>query len=492
MMRSCAHNEVVGLANRYMRDVPSKPTYDRAIVEQCIDELAVILEKANGGPFVPLTIAEFIQGREGYSKRRYLRAADHMARHGVDVYRGSGIKAFVKREFYSERKAPRMIMGRDPIFNILYGRFTVPLEHAMMRVPEFSKGKDFFQRGEQLEPYMHETILENDYSKFEASQTIPVLRQIELGLLKRLFKMFHKIVTTLFNVKMVKRGRTTNGVKFCLVGCRGSGDIDTGLFNTLVNWVAMRYFEIVNKFPSRRFALDGDDSWSAIPRGAPYINTYPQFCFDAKLKLKNHWSDVEYCSAKFVEYRPGRLVLMPNVRKLLNNIGHCKNELFTNCLGHYYYSLGYMYSICFPGFPIFTELSKFLMGITSNPKVRVSKQILDLTNYKFSEAFSLGSPNRVIDYDLTLMNTLLAYDIGHEEYSSIISYFATEKPVILVDKIFRKRGGGCKITVNYDIIEAEANKHLETNVTRSGQYLLTKSMQTINSKILFTRRGSHY
>jgi len=145
-MRNCCHNDVVGLANRYCKVSDNSINYDLGIVNGILDELAQHILRANGGSRMkPITLLDFLDSRSGHSKQRYYKAFSKMQKRQFDPVKDSGIKAFIKNEKYSEHKPPREIMGRDPVFNLLYGRYTIPLEKLLKHIPGFDKGKDFLR-----------------------------------------------------------------------------------------------------------------------------------------------------------------------------------------------------------------------------------------------------------------------------------------------------------------------------------------------------------
>jgi hypothetical protein len=279
-------------------------------------------------------------------------------------------------------------MGRDPRFNLIYGLYTTPLESAMKHLPEISKGRNFKQRGNQFfEKIYGQNIAEVDFSKYESTQRLEILRLVELGLAKRLMcDADYQIFQQLFTAKMRKRGTTLSGTKFEFWYCRGSGDMDTGLFNTLITWVACRYFEIYNKTGHYNFICDGDDNLMKIPIGHPkLVDTFAHFGFEAKLKVLSDYHDAEYCSGRFVQYQPGKFYYVQDVRKMMEQLRIFRKTQFNHCKGTYYHSLGYMYKVLYPDFPLYSSIASFLMRIAPNKRVQV--EMLNEINPSHTEAF---------------------------------------------------------------------------------------------------------
>lgn len=227
IMSNCAHNEYVGLRNRYLKKMDNNTTYITDVVEKILDLLAAKMKPHYNGP---ISLDTFLQGKKGRLRKRYLDCFSSIASKGFDLKKDADCSAFVKNELYNEIKPPRLIINRNPKFGLVYGMFTHAMEEAMMKLPQISKGRNFIERGKQYQDLIHGAwALEGDCSKFEASQRIRLLAQIECGLVKRLdTKLNYARFMKLFWRKMTKNGYTQNGQKFSFTGMRGSGDADTG------------------------------------------------------------------------------------------------------------------------------------------------------------------------------------------------------------------------------------------------------------------------
>lgn len=404
-MATCVHNDIVGLKNRYLKTSTHDFTANITSVNRILDELCHKLRPNFSGP---ISLEEFVSSKKGKLATRYKSSVNEILTGRFDVEKSSRIKAFIKNELYDELKPPRMIMGRDPAFNCQYGRFTTPLEHAMQCLEEVSKGRNFFDRGEQFkEKIFGRWAYECDFSKYEATQRARLLVLIELGIWKRLLSDGdYRIVEKLFITKMLKKGVTLSGTKFNFEWCRGSGDMDTGLFNTLITWVACRYFEDANNLTPGNFIADGDDNVIAVPIGKTCKNTFSEFGLDAKLILRKDYHDIDYCSGKFLQYEPSKFIYVQNVKKIMQNLRVFRKTKFSHCIGAYYYSLGYMYKIMYNNMPIYTDIADFLMSFTLNHK-HVHYDILEELNPEVASAFK-ASKRVNIDFDTPNVRTELA------------------------------------------------------------------------------------
>lgn len=455
-MRGCSHNEVIGMHNRYLRDIGQPECYDKKIVADIVSELAGLIKSCIGGYLPVLSLADYYATRVGHSKQRFGKAITRVLKDGFDPIKDSKIKAFQKVECYEfpelapeedELKDPRMIMGRDPAFGLLYGRFCSALENMITGVVGFDKGKTLFDMGRFVEehPSPGWTYYFDDASKFESSQRENLLRDVELSLWQQiLLPSDFELLKRCFEVKMVKHGYTNLGMEFVFYALRCSGEVDTWLGNTILNWVAHRYFEIKHGLPKYNFIVTGDDGVGAYPVSCTpeFKNTFSEFGFDCQLDFVSDPLALEFCSSKFVEYSPGRWFLCPNIPKLLRNIGLLKNTDFDRCIGHYYFSLGKMYEIMFPNFPFFKQLSHFLMGLTRNKQVRFyTKEVFRHSNPMWVEAFETKVEPPPFSENLLLIGYYMAYGVSISQLDNLYDWFANFSVDLTgCDKRFNRRG----------------------------------------------------
>jgi len=456
IMSNCCHNEYVGFRNRYLKVMDNNTTYMTDIVDKILDDLADKLKPHYNGP---IKLNDFLIGKKGRLRRRYVDSFNEIDKDGFNIERDGDCSAFVKNELYNELKPPRLIINRNPKFSMVYGLFTHALEEAMMKLPQISKGKNFLERGKQFANLIFGAwALEGDCSKFEASQRLRLLKQIELGLLKRLedgpnYKRFRK----LFWRKMKKDGFTQNGQKFGFRACRGSGDADTGLFNTLVMYVACMYFEIINGLELGNFICDGDDNIIKMPVGKEnYINTFAHFGFDAKLILRKDYHDIDYCSGKFIRYNSlGEFIYIQNIRKIINNMTYFRKLNFNHCKTSYYHSLGFMYKKLYGNLPLYSNFAEFLLR--STPSQKLQPEILKELNPIYEELVRGKGYN--INWDYTAkVEIAMCFDMTITLIDSFSKYFDEAIIEFRKDEDKRYRNVGLKVTMpateQVDLVES--------------------------------------
>lgn len=424
VMRNCHHNDITALQNRYLKETP-KMSISKGTVTKYCDELIELLlphmDTYNN------SVHSFVMEKKGKLRQRYLSAMHALKKDGFDFKRDSGIKMFIKNERYNEVKPPRAIMGRDPKFNILYSMFTTSIEHALMNLPQICKGKNFLGRGRLFQQIMSKKYVEIDYSKFEGSQRAKLLVWIEKYILNKLYPG-NNLVNELFCAKMYKDGSTCNGVKFSFFGTRGSGDMDTGLFNTILNWIACRYYEDVNNTGGKgRFIVDGDDGVIGVNNLlATNINTAIQFGFDAKIILRDDYHDVEFCSSKFIEIDHGVFYQVQNMKKLLNNVQYVINSEFYECLPTYYGSLGFMYKQLYKNIPVYYEFAKYLSSCYDG---YVSTVMCEKFSYIANEAFKANNHEFRVNPALCKAEISIAFGLDHGKIDELQDWFSNHKLV---------------------------------------------------------------
>lgn len=465
IMTTCSHNSFIGLKNRYLKEAAPSLTYDVDIVEKILDKLCEELKPHYDGP---LSLSTFINNKKGKLGSRYDNAATKILKNGYDIYKHNQMQAFIKNEIYNDdTKPPRMIMGRDPRFNLLYGTFTTALEHAMVHLPQISKGKNFIERGQQFDDLIFgELILEGDCSKFEGSQRLELLRQVELGIWKRLESTTnYYLLSNIFASKMRKRGFTNNGVYFDFWYCRGSGDMDTGLMNTLLMYVACRYFEIINNSGNGNFICDGDDNLIKLPIGQiDYINTFETFGFDAKLNLRYDYHDADYCSGKFIQYKPGKFIYIQDVIKLMNNLPvFRKIDTFNHCKSYYFHSLGFMYRVIYGNIPLFKNIANFLMR--STPNAHVSTEILNEINPSHCEAFRKSTYMLDVDVNMCNVELCMCFGLGMAKLDTLCKWY--DNSTISLEKAECKR---------YNVTKSPHTRLLNIEIEQVYQLLVSGTM----------------
>lgn len=451
-MRNCAHNDFISLHNRYLRDTPKPKKLDWVLINKLIDDLYQEMIPFFTNRF---SIGQFLASKKGKLGLRYKKAARKLLKDGFNPSRDSEISAFIKNEkYYETGKAPRMIMGRNPIFNILYGLYIAPIENAFFKLPYICNACDFKQCANKFAK-INGWYGENDFSKFEASQRELLLRRIEYALYSKFFPG-DQLLKKLFSLKMVKKGITTSGTSFRFEQCRGSGDMDTSLGNGVLNYISIRYFMHMNNCLSDNILVKGDDSVFQLPeRRTDYTNTFSHFGFDAKLEVRTHYSEVTFCSGNFIKVNHNNFLYVQNLPKLLSSVPICINEDFNYALGEYFYSLGVMYSTVYSGIPVYEDIGHMLKRI--GKPCRVRKEAIDSYNLKGLLDHGLNTTyNLKVDRDIALVDIAMTSGISITELIALIKDMASFHVTIPDERntVFKPKRS---VNVDLDIDQLDLN-----------------------------------
>jgi len=496
-MSGCRHNVMESLKCRYLKTTPDIGSLDMDLVYRIVEHLAVQMKQTYKPEF---SFNQFIKSKPGVTRKRYLKAYKQLLNGSKRLDKIDSIAAFVKNErYYEEGKSPRMIMGRDPRFNILYARFTSRLEEAFFSLPQVANSCDYWSCGEKFAALGGDWMFENDMSKYESSQ-----RKFHLWLEYLTYSMVVgrdevNDLSTLFGVKTKKHGRTGCGVDFDFDYCRGSGDMDTSLGNGVINYIATMYFMIINFCKKQsncqlekcgclfdKFVLKGDDNYGKCPVGHSKLNnTFLNFGFDAKLKLNTEWRKTEFCSGNFVELSGGRFYYVQKLSKLIQSLEVVINPdvLKNGWVAHYYRSLGLMYSKLYGSLPVYSDIAKFLL--TASSKFGINTALVN-ESYGASEAFkAVGTDdNSVKTVDLletTILDIAMVNDLSFVELQALSDWFRNAN--LQLPKHLSKRCNikGSKKTTDENVAE-DIPLDVRSNTARKQCRLWTKQLRTFYYK----------
>lgn len=426
VMGHCPHNVIDSFHKRYLKETPKKTGFDRKLVFRIIDYLSTQI-RAHVKPF---DAQNYLFNKKGKLRARYVAAYKDLCKNGFDHKKSSRIKTFVKNErFYEQGKSARLIMGRDPAFNILYAQIIEVVEKAFFKLPQVTNACDNKRCGEKLEELLGSLIGESDQSKFEAHQDEEHLWW-EFCVYHAVLPELTEKLLALFVDKMFKEGIASFNkaltyvvIVFRFVFCRGSGDMDTSLGNGVLNFILTMYFLVINtcsvecKFdqctnPSccaLKFRLKGDDNYFRI-NSRTYIDTFAQMGFDAKIKIHDRTEDLEFCSGHFVEYAPGKFIYVQKIKKMIHSLSTIINtDIIRNgWAAHYYKSVGLMYKKLYCGIPLYDELADFLLRSPYDGGININ--LVDSHNlkemYNHSVDHTLGVVESLVGVSVAMVNGL--------------------------------------------------------------------------------------
>lgn len=245
--RSCAHNMVAGLQLRTMAPVPDPTDSGRLSFMRMGKLLRNVLVGRVGSVerwSLERVVASYSEKR---LRVRYEAALTSLHSDGFATRSDSNVKAFVKGELggYKVFK-PRVIMARDPRYNLELASYLKPVEHAVYgalrgfgrcytRTRLIGKGLSGEGRAELLR---RKWSARRDMVAFEVD-----CKSFESHVRGFQLEVEHGIYTSLLRDPRLRKllswqrefvGTGTGGVRFKLEGVRASGDFNTGLGNTII------------------------------------------------------------------------------------------------------------------------------------------------------------------------------------------------------------------------------------------------------------------
>lgn len=271
--RSCAHNAVRGLQLRTLGLNPAPDAQGSLDFSTAARELVRVLKGRIETPEAWSYKQVVASYRVNRLRTRYEAAEASLILEGPAVRRDAKVSAFVKGEKLSNYKVhkPRVIMGRDPRYNLELAAFLKPLEHAVYaafrgwrrmftRTRLIGKGLSGEQRASLLRRKMLSTpdlvCFEVDCKSFESHLVLEMLRE-EHGIYRAL--MPDDRLKELLSWQEEFSGRFRSGVKFRAKGVRASGDFNTGLGNTLI--MCCLVLAVARKLKTKfDFLADGDNA----------------------------------------------------------------------------------------------------------------------------------------------------------------------------------------------------------------------------------------
>lgn len=300
---------MLALANRHLVEQPHIP--DVPYIRDCVRKLIATL---NLGDLNPISIWELANKYTGPKRQIYLRAAAQASHSWRKTW--TYVSMFVKPDKYPEavirEKAPRAIQYRSPMYNLLIGRYLHVYEHALMskldgksQTPFLAKGYNNQQRAtillEKVACFSNPQFICLDHSKFDSSIS-PELLKIEHLVYWKQFKS--KWLRRLLRYQINNKGFTKSGIRYTVRGTRMSGDYNTGLGNSLINYLCLRSWIDQTGLPGEIF-LDGDDSIVIVEKGTVLDETHFQrWGFTTKIGRTSDICEVEFCQSRLLPSGP--------------------------------------------------------------------------------------------------------------------------------------------------------------------------------------------
>lgn len=309
--RNCMHNQYKALSERHITD-RTYIRFDNAVFRTTQKAFNWIYRKIQHQNLQPLNIQQIPPRYTGGKRKVYQRAADYVEEHGLQK-RHARIKMFVKPDKHPLckifDKAPRAIQYRSPEFNASLARFLIPIEEAVYQITDrgqrcFAKGRNAQQRAQDFlniyNSMKNPAIIELDHAKFDSC--------VRYEHLKRLHKFYLRCVPSrqlarLLLFQINNRGRSSH-FRYKVRGTRMSGDFDTGLGNSLLNFSVLTTWLRACGVEAYVY-VDGDDSLIFIEKedlDKLDFSKIESYGFESEWAIKD--ITAEFCKTKLIRSDP--------------------------------------------------------------------------------------------------------------------------------------------------------------------------------------------
>lgn len=257
------------LCNRHLFETPEPSESSEAWTgfERALRELSQLV-----GYCPRAGAAEVLHSRSAMKRRRFGGGMEKYCRDGVRRQDGF-LTEMQKLEFYAvdklKTKEDRGIQFRSPTYNAALARQLHNIEkrlYARARnddgTPQIAKGRSPLERGIILAAMTKEfakpLFILMDHSRFDAHVNAKLLKQEHKFYLRA--RRYHKELVWLLKQQEANIGFSHGGIVYRTTAKRASGDMNTGLGNSLLNLAMIRSWLAKNRIRKYRIFLDGDDS----------------------------------------------------------------------------------------------------------------------------------------------------------------------------------------------------------------------------------------
>lgn len=276
-------------------------------------------------------------------RRRYEDALKSLRRSEL-TDKDAEISMFVKADkldgIGSEERKPRAIQGRSPRYNLEIAKFLKPIEHKLMgwkgprrgvlRSRVFAKGLNNAQRArliiEKTQNFSRPQVVCVDASAWDASVTVGHLQLCHALYLAGMRSPEFK---ALLQHQLLNKGKSHSGHEYWIKGNRMSGDMDTGIGNSLLNILVFSTAMKILGISKWDFLCDGDDALVFVEEGSMDCEELNRVCKDLGFCLTggpvnvssgNFW-DIEFCRSHPI-WTPGSgWIMCRNMQRAVDCFG---------------------------------------------------------------------------------------------------------------------------------------------------------------------------
>lgn len=404
-------NELVSLRDRHMvRQLTKVSGQYLDTLQGLVDGMVCAINQDY--VYKSCTFDEVLEGKVGPLRKRYAKALDNVQKGKVIDTR---ISSFIKIEKFTQdklyEKPPRLIQHRSYEYLALLTKFLKPIDNYIKNSKVIflgqeigsiiGRGKDMTTLATQVynlsKEYLEPVFICLDHTSWDAHVTSNLLK-LEHKFYNKLAK--NRWLRALLKKQLNNYGRTMNGVVYKTKGRRMSGEYNTSLGNTLINYWIIKSVCILCGISNSSIVCNGDDSILILER-KDYksfdLNLFKFFNQETKLeKVTSIFEEVEFCQCQPVLAK-GIYRFVRKPERVISR-STCMTEDFSKCVKRYFMSIGLCELALNRGIPILQAFSLRLIQLADGnrpldsvrdfkAKFEPDLQILPI-DFKTRESFS--------------------------------------------------------------------------------------------------------
>lgn len=263
---------------------------------------------------------ELIATRPQRMRKRYREGLEHP----LDLDKHSTCRMFVKSEqmdLNSKRKPPRAIQYRGSTYTANLATYCVPAEYWLSHnelednfgFPILTKGRNALELGDLIyKAYLtgRKNIVLADHTAYDAHIALGHLA-LERKSMKDMFPNDYEDLINLLKKQRYNRVYSAHGIKVKNVARRMSGDANTSLGGSIINYAMLRYL-----YPDAIIFVNGDDSIIFTNQDGPRYD-FGSVGMKTTYTIVHSMEEIEYCQMRPVYGKHG-WAMVKNPERVLN------------------------------------------------------------------------------------------------------------------------------------------------------------------------------
>lgn len=357
--------------------------------------------------YVPAVPESVIIHHASSRKKKLLEQAQQSLQEKPLCDKDGRVRMFLKDDKYHENKivAPRCIQYRNKRYCLRLACYLHPIESYVYTwmdrsgTPIFAKARNNNQRGQdianKLAHFRNPVAISLDHSKFDAHVNLKLL-----DLEHKFYKSCNRNpeLAYLLRMQRLNVGSTKNGTRYFTVGTRMSGDQNTGLGNSIINFVMTKsLFDHLKPC----YYIDGDDFIIFVETEDAHLvdpELYKQFGMETKLDSSTSIiEEIEFCQSRPVLTNDGSYCMVRNPVRMLKRVQWAVGRMHPKHKINYITSVGLCLMSIGMGLPVAQFIGATMAALSG-------KYILTEYHYSASKQFKRPGKAHIVppNYDVRL------------------------------------------------------------------------------------------